>query len=200
MCQRLGHGHLRQLREGTPPERATGSGEDEFGHRCRVLPDQALRQRRVLRIDRHQLAAALVARRQHDVSSGDQTLFVGQGQPIPGSQGGHRRGQAGDADDPVHHHHPGGTCRFLQGIATDGHPISEAGREPSTLIAGWRGDHHCGPRPAFGQLDELIAAAPGGDGLDADPEAAGHIERLGADGTGGTEDDEPAQPRYPRAR
>ena len=64
---------------------------------------QALPDRRVLGVDRHDLAAAGGARLGDDRARRDQALLVREREALAGFERGERRGQPGEADDRVEH-------------------------------------------------------------------------------------------------
>jgi hypothetical protein len=87
-------------------ERAAAGGEHEALHLPvgrRTDEPQALVQRAVLAVDRHEFGARRGAQRLHDRPGGDEALLVRERQPLAGTQGLDRDGEAGEADDPVHH-------------------------------------------------------------------------------------------------
>ena len=102
---RVGQGlvwrHPGQRVRGSAPERATGGGQDQTCHRFRLLAGEALKQGRMLAVDRDQLAAVLGQRPLHHRPTGHETLLVGQRHAVPALQTGHRRSQPGRSDDSV---------------------------------------------------------------------------------------------------
>ena len=87
----------RPLAEG--PARA---GEDQ-PRQTGVAPGDALEHRAVLRVHRHDLAAAGARGLRHQVAGHDQGFLVGQRHPLPGPERGERGVEPGRADDRVDH-------------------------------------------------------------------------------------------------
>ncbi len=99
MGQRLGRRHVGELFPGATAERSAAGGEDQpvdLGGRPAA---QALRQRRVLRIHRHQLAFR--GRPGDQRTTDHQGLLVGQRQDAARLERGQRRRQAGGPGDAV---------------------------------------------------------------------------------------------------
>src|SRR5207237_6354516 len=81
--KRVGRSHAGQV--GPTAERATARREDQSANLLRPSAAQALRQRRVLGVDRHDLVRAL-HRRLHERPTRDEGLLVGQRERAPGGE------------------------------------------------------------------------------------------------------------------
>ena len=85
-------GDVGQVLGGPAAERAAAGGQDQAGDLAPGAPAQALGQRRVLGVHRHQLARR--RRGGHERAPGDQRLLVRQRHRAPGGQRGQRRAAA----------------------------------------------------------------------------------------------------------
>ena len=99
--------YRRQRIPGPTAKRPTRRGEHETGKlapavRLRAGP-QALMDRTVLGIDGHQFGPRRGAQRLHHRPGGDETLLVGEGEPLAGPQRLQRHRQTGEPDDAVDH-------------------------------------------------------------------------------------------------
>jgi hypothetical protein len=99
--QRLVGSHRGQVSTCPPTERAAAGRDDELAHLVGPTPAQALGQRRVLGIDRHDLPG--FGERGDQVAADDQGLFVGQRQGHPGLQRDQRGPEPCGAVDRVEH-------------------------------------------------------------------------------------------------
>ncbi len=103
MGQGVGHRHPLQLGPGPATERPAAGGEQDPPDGLRRARLEGLVDGTVLRVDRHDLAAALGPGGGHHRAGGDQALLVGQGQALAGFQGGDGGRQPGETDDGVEH-------------------------------------------------------------------------------------------------
>ena len=106
-------------------EGPAGGGEHQLGDLVGAAAAQALRQRGVFGVDRHDLAG--LGGREHQRATGDQRFLVRQGQPGSGGQRGQRRLQAQCSDQRVEHDvglgvldQPSRGVRSVVGDVTDG--------------------------------------------------------------------------------
>ena len=90
----------------TPAKRSAASGEDDAGDLAVMIDarTQALVDRAVLAVDRHELGACGGAQRLHHRRAGDEALLVGQREPFTELQSAHRNREAGESDDAVDDH------------------------------------------------------------------------------------------------
>ena len=100
MRERLLGRDVAELVGGEPAERAAARGEDEA---LRLAEERALEDRRVLAVDRDQLALAAGSGLQRELAGGDEALLVRERERDAVLERPHRRHQAGEADDGVQH-------------------------------------------------------------------------------------------------
>jgi hypothetical protein len=150
-------------------------------------------QRGVLGVDRDQLGAGGLGQRHHEVPADDERLLVGERDVDALRQRHHGRAEAGRADDRVEHeigvglghepHQPLGPGEHLAlrpqlGGAGGGVAVAERDAVDAVLV---RERHQRLVRALGRQPHELELVARAGD----------DVERLGTDGAGRAEDQEP---------
>ncbi len=148
---------------------------------------QALVDGAVLGVDGDDLGPRRAPGHRHHRPAGDEGLLVGQGQPVPGPQGGQGDGEPGEAHHSVDHHvgvAGDGGQRTRSGVDLDLHAGREGlpqGRRP---VGVGDGDH---VGPELGHLGgQLLDRGGGAQGHDAVPVGLSphHVEGLPADGAG----------------
>ena len=189
-------------RLGRLAERAAGGREQDAVHVAAVVADQALEDRAVLGVDRQQRDAARPRGRGHEAARHHQRLLVGERHGAPGLDGGHRRQQAGAADERRDHdvgvdvagqrHQPVGAGEQLR---------ARRRQQPRQPIAGVRVEQRDGAR--------RVLAAEVGDALDVRAarrearhrelvgEARHELERAQTDGAGRAEERDALHARHP---
>src|SRR3954451_9354059 len=85
-------------------ERATGCRKDERLHGGRIAPLEALKDGRVLAVDREQEPAAQAVCSERELACGDEALLVGEREGDALLERPERRLYAGEADDGIEHH------------------------------------------------------------------------------------------------
>ena len=101
VLQRVGDGDALELGSRRAAERPTAGGEQDAAHLVRGTGAQRLVDGGVLRVDRHDLAAAVSPLLGDDRPAGDEALLVGQRESLAVRQRRQRGGKAGEADDGV---------------------------------------------------------------------------------------------------
>ncbi len=189
VSQGLRGGDLTHLRRCSTTERTAGRRDDQLAHLRPGAAAQALGQRAVFRVDRHDLARRGSLR--HQRTTGNQGFLVGQRQQPAGAQGGKRRLEADRPGDPVEH-----DVRFDRLDEFGGGPRTRDLRPGTTVGPGPDGDRGVGIRERL-LRQKFGAASPGGESDDVEHlrVRGDHIECLGADRAGGTENDDPATAR-----
>ena len=182
----LGRGHPFQRLPVPAKEGTAGGGEQDALEFPAVAALQALEDRRVFRVHRHDLRPGLSGPG-HDQRAGtDQGLLVGQGDPLAGVDGGQGGGQTGDAhqgrDRRVCLGQPGGGQHpLLPGQHLDVR-VCQPGRQ-SSGSGGVRGRCQEGME-GTGLLFQQVDVVMGRQGQHPVAAGCGHLQGLGADGPG----------------
>ena len=101
----VGLGLAPQLLGLHPEEGAAGGRQQDLRQALGALPVlQALEDGRVLAVHRQQLDAVLRHRLRHEMSAGDEALFVSEGEVMAALDGGKAGAEARDAHHAVQHH------------------------------------------------------------------------------------------------
>ena len=170
MRERLGGRHVRQRSPVATAEGTTGCRQHEppdlFG-RARA---QRLRDRGVLGVDGHDLTG--LGARRHEIAADDERLLVGERERAPALERGEGRAEPDGSGDAVEHDVGLDVADELLGLVR-----TERGVLDVELL-GLRGDEL--PVGSGGEAYDLEAAGVGPD----------DVERLRADGAGGTEDED----------
>ena len=204
MGARLRVRDLSHLSPGAPAERPATGRENEPAHLARCPATKALRQRRVFRVHRHDLARLGPIGDQG--AAGNEGLLVRQRERAAGVQGGQRRRQADRTRHGVEHDvaRPGGD---LAGGVRSGHDFRQphlTAVVPATLSVGVEGKLEVlrGTRSRDGdhidvELERLLreqrdVATAGGEPDNAEPLGTSphEVDGLGADRAGGAEHDD----------
>ena len=125
-------------------ERAAARGQDEA---LRLAELRALEERRVLAVDRDQLAPAPLLRRERELAGGDEALLVRERERDAALERPHRRREAGEADDGVQDDVGLGALeqlgRVAAGLRQRREPVDRLrpGRRGDELELGMRVDH-----------------------------------------------------------
>mgnify|MGYP006280782705 CR=1 FL=1 len=191
-------GHPGQAFAVPPAERSAAGREDQPPHLLGPARKQRLRQRRVLGVDRHDLAGAREGLDQR--AADDERLLVGQGESATGTQSREGRAQARCAGHSVHHDVAGPRGRLGAGVG--------AGKDPRQAILGEVPQQVAQPAGGLGVRDgdklrpgglhllreEARVAATGRQRDDAEALgiAGGDVEGLGADGPRAAQNDDPS--------
>ncbi len=106
MRERRLHIDLREFIARLATERPATRGEVQRGELApgRLARPQALVQRAVLAVDRHNRGTRCRAQRCDHGAGSDEAFLVGEGEALAASQCVERDGQTGEPDDGVHHH------------------------------------------------------------------------------------------------
>ena len=173
-------------------ERAAGGRQVHALHGVVAGAQQALEDGGVLGVDGQDGAAVLARGLGDDGAGGHEGLFVGQGHHLAGPQGCQGGPQAAEPDhrahDDVHAVHPDQVAE-----AVDAGPDLGPARLQDVcegLVAGFVADDDVGRVKLDGLLREQVYAAAGGEEDDLEQVAvlADDVQRLGADGSRGSED------------
>ena len=206
MSERLGRRDVLERGAITAAERAAAGGHDQLAHLVRPAAAQALRQRRVLRVDRAQLPAPGPAGDQR--ATRDQGFLVGERDRASRVERGERGAQPGRAGDRVEHD-VAAERRELHHCAARDDPRSpaECGEPLGQFLRGIRAPHaHRVDAELGGLAGQQFDVGPArGDRRDREPlrGLTDNVERLRADRTRRTEDDHatlhaPSVPAAPR--
>jgi hypothetical protein len=213
MRQCLGRGDVGQRLPGTAAERAAAGRQDQPADLLAAAPAQALRQRRVLGVDRnHGRAGAHPLG--HERPAGDQGLLVGEGQRAPGVERRERRRQTDGSGHGVEHRvaghrrELGGRLRAREDLRHRVVAGAEAAllgggveRELQVLRGGRAGHGHRLDAQLEGLLGQQVDVAAAG-GQSDDPESVGvaahDVECLGAHRPRRAEDDDVTSAGHPR--
>ena len=153
-----------------PAEGPPAGGQHQAAYLLGAAAAQALRQRTVLAVDRHDLTG--LRQRGDDRAADDQRLLVGQGQRVARLQRSHRGPQPDRPGDPVEHHVAGQPRRLGRRRLT----------EPGVR------------RPELRDLllEELLLRPARRQPHDPEPVGVGphHVQRLGPDRPGRPQDDD----------
>ena len=177
VLERVGDRDQRKLLTRVAAERPSARGEDQAPDLVGRAGPQRLVERGVLAVDGNDLARATRACGRDHRATGDQALLVGKRKALAVDERGDRRRKSGEADDRVQHDIGVGVRGELgervriAGARTrvfDGNTELDALRFEELGVATGSERHH------------LVAVAMVPD----------DFERLGADGTGGAEDDD----------
>merc|ERR1711969_272490 len=178
MRERLTRSDGRHVAARASAERTSRRGEHEPAHLGPLTASQGLRDGRVLRVDRDDLSGA--RRTTHQITADDQRLLVRQGERRAGRQRGERGSQPHRTGDAVEHDVGLDVVHQLGGLLRSERRVLHAER---LRLGGERV-----ARGVSGQTDDVETTRVRADDL----------ERLGADGAGGTEnDDAPHAVRLP---
>lgn len=187
---------MRQLRLRTPPEGSARGGHDQLAHIGARAGRQCLEERRVLGVDRDDLAG--LGQRLHQRAADDERFLVGEREGAARFQGGEGGGEADGTGDAVEN-----------GVAVGGGELGGGVRAGQDLGKGLTGcvlgrerlpqrrydvlarDRDRAYAQPMGLLREQSDPAAGG-GQRGDPEPVGvaqhEVDGLGADRAGGAED------------
>ena len=139
---------VRELVGGEPTKRAAARGEDEA---LRLAVERALEDRRVLAVDRDQVALAAGSGLQRKVAGRDEALLVREGERDAVLERPHRRNQAGEADDGVQHDVRLGALEQLGRVS----PGLSQRRQPVDRLRPRRRRHELELRMRVDHLDRL---------------------------------------------
>ena len=173
-------------------ERAAGCREVDALDGVVAGAEQALEDGGVFGVDRQDGAAVFARGLRDDGAGGHEGLFVGEGHDLAGPEGGEGGPQAAEpdhgADDDVHAVHADQVAEAVDA----GPDLGPAGLQDvcEGLVAGFVADDDVGRVKLDGLLGEQVHAAAGGEEDDLEQVAvlADDVQRLGADGSGGSED------------
>ena len=187
----------RPARAARPRNGPARGGEHQRVDRARALAGEQLVQRGVLRVDRHELRARRLAQRHHQLAADHERLLVGERDVDALGEGHDGRAQAGRPDDGVEHevgaglrHEADEPLRPAQHLA-----VRPGLRRAGGGVAIGEGDAAHAVRARLGH--ERLVGALGGepDELERAGGARHDVERLGADGARGAEDQQPLHRR-----
>ena len=119
MCERLLGRDIAELVARQTAERTARAGEHEARHLCGGGVRKTLVQRRVLRVDREDPAAAALLRCARELTGGDEALLVGERKVDSRLERPERRVHAGEADDGVEDDVRLRTLEQLRRVAAD---------------------------------------------------------------------------------
>ena len=206
MCQRVLRRDIPELRAGTAAERAAARRQHQPTYLLGAAATQALRQRRVLRVDGHDLARSSPIGDQG--SADDERFLVGQGQRAAGVEGGQRGFEADRAGHRVEDDitGPRGDLGRRVGSGEDLREDVVPGAPSLTLGLGVEGQLQVRGRTRLRDGDHLDAelqrlrgeqldtrsAAGEADHAEALRVAPNNVQRLRADRAGGAEQHEVA--------
>ena len=166
-------------------ERAAGGRQHEALDRVARLADEALEQRRVLRVDRDDDGAGPRGGGLDERAGHDERLLVGEGDRLAGLGGRERGAEAGGPDDGRDHDVDLGRLGELtDGVGAGGDLDVGVGEGVAEVPeAGLVGDHGALGTNAAGLLREFLPARAGRERRDPElvREERGDLERLDAD-------------------
>ena len=175
MFEGVGDGDPHELLPREAAERAAARREHQAAHLASFAAPEALVERRVLGVDRHDLTAAASTSPVHDGSPGDQALLVGEGESLSRLERADRRRKPGEA----HHSIEDDVGVGQRGeLAQDIRPVDAAAGAISrnAELGGLAGEQLV--VATSGERNDFVAVAV----------FANDVERLGADRPGGPKD------------
>src|SRR5688572_11029225 len=95
--------HPGETLRAPPAKRSTRSGENNAPHFTARMPGDALKDRRVLAVDRYELAMPILCGLLHEIAGDHERFLVGERDALPSLESRERRLEAGHADNGVDH-------------------------------------------------------------------------------------------------